>query len=240
MSDRSTSEVKVVLLGESGVGKSSIIKQYVDHTFNPDIDPSMSSKYISKEIEIKNTDKKLKFNLWDTAGQEKYRSLVKIFYKDSPFIILVYDITSKFSFDNLRTYWYEEVKNNCLSNVIFAIVGNKNDLYECSQVPEEEARQWADSVNAIFQLTSAKSNSGIDLLFQNLAKKFFDPKYDYRKDDEEAKKNYEKKKKEQEEIKKKEIEDEEGDEVVKIPQIQNITLDAKDMEIVNKKKRMCC
>ena len=89
-------------------------------------------------------------------------------------------------------------------------------------------------------MTSAKSNSGIDLLFQNLAKKFFDPKYDYRKDDEEAKKNYEKKKKEQEEIKKKEIEDEEGDDVVKIPQVQNITLDAKDMEIVNKKKRMCC
>ena len=140
MVEASNSEVKVVLLGESGVGKSCIIKQFVDHTFNPDIDPSISSKFSSKLIEIKNTDKALKFNLWDTAGQEKYRSLVKIFYKDAIFIVLVYDITSQTSFENLKTYWYKEVKSNCLSNAIFAIVGNKIDLYENSQVSENEAR----------------------------------------------------------------------------------------------------
>ena len=83
-----------------------------------------------------------------------------------------------------------------MPNAIFAVVGNKNDLYNTAQVKEKDAMDWADSIGAIFQLTSAKSNSGIDLLFSNLAKKFFDPEYDYRREDEEAKKIYEMKKKE--------------------------------------------
>ena len=161
-----TPEVKVVLLGESGVGKSSIIKQYVTHTFDPDIDSSISSKYISKEIKI---DGKIKFNLWDTAGQEKYRSLAKIFYKDARIIILVYSIENLKSYESLKDYWYQEVKTNGLSNVIYAVVGNKNDLYNNAQIKEKDAMEWADSIGAIFQLTSAKSNSGIDLLFSNLA-----------------------------------------------------------------------
>ena len=234
MSDGSSSEVKVVLLGESGVGKSSIIKQFTAHSFDPDIDPSISSKYTAKEYEIKDINKKIKFNLWDTAGQEKYRSLVKIFYKDARIIIFVYNIESQSSFENLKEYWYEEVKNNCLSNVIFAVVGNKIDLYEKCQVKEEVARQWADSINAIFQLTSAKSNAGIDLLFENIAKKFFDPNYNYKKEDDEAKLNYEKKKKEEEENKNKEEEEEDA------VQLPNITLDAKDLEADTKKRKMCC
>jgi len=235
----STPEMKVVLLGESGVGKSSIIKQFTTHKFEPDIDPSISSKFTSKEMEIKEINKKIKFNLWDTAGQEKYRSLVKIFYKDARVIILVYNIESQTSFDNLKEYWYEEVKNNSLSNVILAVVGNKIDLYDRCQVNENEARQWADSINAIFQLTSAKSDSGIDLLFENIAKKFFDPNYNYKKSDEEAKLNYELKKKEQEEMKNK-GDEEDGDDNLEIPKIENITLDAKDLEPDGKKKKMCC
>ena len=188
---RNNPEVKVVLLGEAGVGKSSIIKQYVTKSFDPDIDSSISSKYISKELEISDIDKKLKYNLWDTAGQEKYRSLAKIFYKDANVIVFVYSIDNIKSFEGLKNYWYEEVKSNCLSNVIFGVVGNKNDLYSQAQVNEQEARQWADSIGGIFQLTSAKTDSGIELLFQNLGKKFFNPDFDYKKEDEEAKKNYE-------------------------------------------------
>ena len=134
----STPEVKTVLLGESGVGKSSIIKQYVTHTFDPDIDSSISSKYISKEAEINDIKKKIKFNLWDTAGQEKYRSLAKIFYKDAQIIILVYSINNLSSFQSLKDYWYHEVKTNGLQNAIFAVVGNKNDLYNTAQVKEKE------------------------------------------------------------------------------------------------------
>ncbi len=234
-----TEEVKVVLLGESGVGKTSILKQYIIKTFNENNESSISGKFITKTLELKDINKKIKFNLWDTAGQEKYRSLVKIFYKDARVIILVYNIESQTSFDNLKEYWYEEVKNNSLSNVILAVVGNKIDLYERCQVNENEARQWADSINAIFQLTSAKSDSGIDLLFENIAKKFFDPNYNYKKSDEEAKLNYELKKKEQEEMKNK-GDEEDGDDNLEIPKIENITLDAKDLEPDGKKKKMCC
>ena len=233
-------EVKVVLLGEAGVGKSSIIKQYVTKSFDPDIDSSISSKYISKELEISDIDKKLKYNLWDTAGQEKYRSLAKIFYKDANVIVFVYSIDNIKSFEGLKNYWYEEVKSNCLSNVIFGVVGNKNDLYSQAQVNEQEARQWADSIGGIFQLTSAKTDSGIELLFQNLGKKFFNPDFDYKKEDEEAKKNYEMKKKEKEN--KKKDDDNDNDDVVKIPEVKRIKLNNKDItkKNNNKKKGGCC
>ena len=234
-----STELKVVLLGESGVGKSSIIKQYVTHTFDPEIHSSISSKYISKEVKIEDINKGVKFNLWDTAGQEKYRSLAKIFYKDALIIVFVYSVDDRESFDTLKDYWYKEVKNNCLSNVIFGVIGNKNDLYNISKIKDEEAIEWADSIGAIFQSTSAKSNSGIDLLFFNLAKKFFDPSYNYKKNDEEAKKLYEKKKKE-ENMKKNEENDEEED-VVRFPMVHTIklknTIDD-NKEIQNKKR--CC
>ena len=232
-------EVKVVLLGESGVGKSSIIKQYVTHTFDPDIDSSISSKYISKIVNVSDEQKKLKFNLWDTAGQEKYRSLAKIFYKDARIIILVYSINNAKSYEEMKKYWYQEVKTNGLSNAIYAVVGNKHDLYNTSQVNEKEAMEWADSIGGIFQLTSAKTNSGIDTLFQNLAKKFFDPDFNYKKEDEEAKKLYEMKKKENEENKRRKKDE---DQTLNMPKIQTIKLHENNNATNNniKAKKCCC
>jgi small GTP-binding protein len=238
MSNSGLEEVKVVLIGESGVGKSSIIKQYLSHVFDPDIVASISSKVVPKTLEIKDMKRIIKFNIWDTAGQEKYRSIAKIFYKDAKIIIFVYSIVNKESFESLKTYWLPEVKSSVFSDVIFAVVGNKYDLYNNSQVSDEEARNWADSIGAIFQYTSAKSNSGIDLLFENLARKFFDPEFDYKKGDEEAKKFYEMKKKEKENKK-----NEEDDDAVKMPNLHNITLtkkDFKEIEDTNKNKRKCC
>ena len=183
MSSDGLADVKLVLIGESGVGKSSIIKQFSAHVFDPDIDASISNKVIVKTLEIKDIKKIIKFNIWDTAGQEKYRSIAKIFYKDAKIIILVYSIakiiilvysiTNKDSFETLKNYWYPEVKSSAFPDVILAVVGNKHDLYNQSQIPDEEAKSWADSIGAIFQFTSAKSNSGIDLLFENLARKYY-------------------------------------------------------------------
>ena len=237
--EETLTELKVVLLGNSGVGKSSIIKQFVTHTFDPDISSSISSKYISKEIKIEDINKTVKFNLWDTAGQEKYRSLAKIFYKDALIIIFVYSIDNKNSFEDLKTYWYHEVKNNSSANAIFGVIGNKNDLYNFSQIEESEGLEWADSIGGIFQSTSAKSNAGIDLLFNNLAKKYFDPNFDYNKDEQKAKQLYEMKKKEKN--KNKTIEKNEDD-IVKIPpvkqtvKLQKIENDTKGAQ----KKRKCC
>ena len=240
MSNEDIADVKLVLIGESGVGKSSIIKQYSAHVFDPDIDASISNKVIVKTLELKDIGKTIKLNIWDTAGQEKYRSIAKIFYKDAKIIVLVYSITNKDSFETLKNYWYQEVKSTAYPDVILAVVGNKHDLYNQSQIPDEEAKSWADSIGAIFQFTSAKSNSGIDLLFENLAKKFFDPEFDYKKQDEEEKKIYEMKKKEKENKKKEE--DEKDDDVVKVPNINNITLTKQDLtdKQENKKKKKCC
>ena len=240
MSNEDIADVKLVLIGESGVGKSSIIKQFSTHVFDPDMDASISNKVIVKTLELKDIGKTIKLNIWDTAGQEKYRSIAKIFYKDAKIIVLVYSITNKESFETLKNYWYQEVKSTAYPDVILAVVGNKHDLYNQSQIPDEEAKSWADSIGAIFQFTSAKSNNGIDLLFENLAKKFFDPEFDYKKQDEEEKKIYEMKKKEKENKKKEE--DEKDDDVVKVPNINNITLTKQDLtdKQENKKKKKCC
>ena len=231
--------VKVVLLGEAGVGKTSIIHQFTYHQFDPDCISSISAQFISKTIDYQGYGA-IKYDIWDTAGQEKYRSLAKIFYKDANVIVFVYSIDNIKSFEGLKNYWYEEVKSNCLSNVIFGVVGNKNDLYSQAQVNEQEARQWADSIGGIFQLTSAKTDSGIELLFQNLGKKFFNPDFDYKKEDEEAKKNYEMKKKEKEN--KKKDDDNDNDDVVKIQEVKSIKLNNKDItkKNNNKKKGGCC
>ena len=231
--------IKIVLLGESAVGKTSIIQRFTNDSFDLNCISSLSAQFNSKTVKI--NGESLKFDVWDTAGQEKYRSIAKIFYKDAKIIVLVYSIANKDSFQTLKNYWYPEVKSTAFSDVILAVVGNKYDLYNQSQVPDEEAKNWADSIGAIFQFTSAKSNSGIDLLFENLSKKFFDPEFDYKKRDEEEKKIYEMKKKEKED--KKKAEEEQEDDVVKVPNlINNITLTKKDFEdkVEDKKKKKCC
>ena len=91
--------IKVVLVGESGVGKTSIIQQFTSGQFDPHRETSLSAQFVSKTVKIKELDKEIKFDIWDTVGQEKYRSLAKIFYKDAKAIIFVYDITTEYSFN---------------------------------------------------------------------------------------------------------------------------------------------
>ena len=191
--------IKVVLLGEAGVGKTCIIAQFTSNVFDPDTISSLSAQFISKQIELKDIKKIIKFDIWDTAGQEKFRALAKIFYKDAKVICLCYDITNKKSFTELKDYWYEQqTKLNADGNPIFAVVANKNDLYEQSQVSDEEGKAFAKSINGIFQSTSAKSDNGINTLFENVGHRYFDPSYDNSEKDSLEKKEYEKKKAEKE------------------------------------------
>jgi small GTP-binding protein len=191
--------VKVVLLGESGVGKTSIISQFTTNKFNPRCATSVSAQFISKTIEFPQYQKIIKFDIWDTVGQEKYRSLAKIFYKDAKIIIFVYDITTEFSFNALKEFWHKETMMNADNDPIFAVVANKIDLYQEQQVENKDGKAFADSIKAIFQTTSAMSNSGITNLFENLGKKFINPDFDYNADDKEAKENYMKRKNEEKE-----------------------------------------
>ena len=226
-------DAKVVLVGESGVGKTSIIKQFTSHKFDPDCAASISSQFSSKVVNISDSKKAIRFDLWDTAGQEKYRSLAKIFYKDARIIIFVYEITNKKSFEGIQNYWYQQVNANRLPKVVFAVVGNKSDLYNNSEVDEKEASDWADSIGAIFQTTSALSNIGIDVLFDNVGKKFLNPDYNYRKDEDKKKQAYEMKKEKQNKN------EEEEDEDIKLPEIQNIKLNANTNNEKNKRKKCC-
>ena len=184
--------VKVVLLGEAGVGKTSIIHQFTYHKFDPDCLSSISAQFDSKTIDYQGYGA-IKFDIWDTAGQERYRSMAKIFYKDAKVIIFVYDITSEPTFDGLKNYWYEQIKLNCENNVILAVVANKNDLYDNQLISDEDGQKFADEIGAIFQSTSAKNDSGIGKLFDNIGKKYIDEDFDYKALDKKQKEKYEKK-----------------------------------------------
>ena len=166
---------KVVLLGESGVGKTCIIEQFISGKFDDNTIATLTAQFYRKTFEFPG-DKNITLDIWDTAGQEKFRALTRIFYKNAKAVILVYDITYNRSFDEIKNYWYEQVKQNCHSDVIIAIAANKCDLYEQRQVSDEEGEKYAESINAIFAATSAKNASGIKDLFENIALKMIDMK----------------------------------------------------------------
>ena len=102
--------IKCVLLGETAVGKSSLINRFISNTFKNDFTSTMVGYCSTKQVYYEKTDQKINYEIWDTAGQEKYRSLTKIFYQDSKVTLLVYDITRKDSFEAIKNYWYTEVR----------------------------------------------------------------------------------------------------------------------------------
>ena len=109
---------KVVLLGESGVGKTCIISRYTNNTFEENIMSTTGASYCGKAMTFDEYGgKTIKFEIWDTAGQEKYRALTKIFYKDAAVAILVYDITRRKSFDEIKNYWYNQIKESGKANI---------------------------------------------------------------------------------------------------------------------------
>ena len=109
---------KVVLLGEAGVGKTCIISRFINDTFEENLISTTGATYAGKEMKFKEYDnKEIKFEIWDTAGQEKYRALTKIFYKDANIAILVYDITQTHSYDEMKNYWYNQIKEFAPKNI---------------------------------------------------------------------------------------------------------------------------
>ena len=175
MTDNNILKIKIVLIGEPFVGKTCIINRYVDHNYKENPGSTIGSNYTSKKLTIEDLKKEVVLDIWDTAGQEVYRSFVKLFYKESKIAILVYDISDRKSFDELKKYWFNEIKE-FRKDIILGIAGNKSDLIDKEEVNEDEARKFAKEINAIFRLTSALSNIGIDELFLELTKKYIEEK----------------------------------------------------------------
>ena len=164
--------IKIVLIGNSGVGKTCISQKYINENKEIDLEvtSTIGASYFQKFLEI--DGKNLSLDIWDTAGQERYRSMGKMFYKDAYIVLFVYDITDLKSFEELQNVWYPELTNTGEKNAVLAVVGNKSDLFEKEQVNEEDARNWAKKIGAIFGLVSAKTGDCIRELFENCVKKY--------------------------------------------------------------------
>ena len=158
-------EYKIILVGDSGVGKTSILKKFINNEFNEDIKCTINVDFFSKSIKI---DKNLYTNLkiYDTAGQEKYRALIKQYYQGTDGIILVFDLTNENSFNKLKS-WINEVSDNTEKAQII-LVGNKADLIE-RKIDEETAENFAKQKDMKYIETSAKEGTNILLLFEELA-----------------------------------------------------------------------
>ena len=166
---------KVVLIGESGVGKTSIISQFINETFQVNMESTSGATFSSKVVTLSNKNK-IKLEIWDTAGQERYRALTKMFYKDAAAAILVCDITDKNSFIQIKEYWVDQIKQNN-DNIILIIVANKSDLYEKEAIDENEVRNYANELNANFIVCSALNRSGIEDIFVAVGNNYFEKKY---------------------------------------------------------------
>ena len=165
-------EIKIVLLGDSGVGKSSIAQRYVTDTFRPHGESTIGASFMSKMIV--NNGSPCKCQIWDTAGQEKYRSLAPMYYKGAAAAVLVFDITKAATFDQLKS-WVNELRMHGPEDILITIAANKADLGERREVSAEIALEFAESVNAAFVETSAKDDTGISSLFTDLGRRIPEP-----------------------------------------------------------------
>ena len=163
--------LKLVLIGEPRVGKTSIIAQYVDQVFQDDQQATIGGTFSSKKIKCSNGIT-LNLEIWDTAGQERFRSVTKMFYKDANAALLVYDITNKSTFEVMQSYWIEQVLESSPKDIILCIIANKSDLIQKEEVDEGEARQLAAKLNALFAVTSAKVYAEVNHVFLEIAKKY--------------------------------------------------------------------
>ena len=167
----SDEEIKVILIGESGTGKTSLINATMGLKFKDTVESTTTNSFSSKTVTINN--KEYVLNLWDTIGQEKFRSLTKIFIKDSKIVILVYDITRKASFNELN-FWLKMIQDILGDEPVLGICGNKSDLFVKEQVKEAEVKKYSEEKNIPFKLTSAKNPLSFNKFLEDLVKKYLE------------------------------------------------------------------
>ena len=173
---------KLVFLGESSVGKSSIIYRRVEKKFSEFLEPTIGAAFITTNVEIDN--KKINLQIWDTAGQERYRSLTPMYYRGAHAAVIVYDITDYFTFMGAKR-WIQEIRKNNEDCTIF-LIGNKKDLNSLRKVDYNEANNYSRVNKLIFLEASAKTGNNVDEIFLQIASllnahKFEDKDSDHKK-----------------------------------------------------------
>ncbi len=168
--DKDEIAIKVTLIGESSVGKTSIINRYAKGNFSQELESTLGANYSQKKM-VRH-GKKIRLDLWDTAGQEKYRAIGRHFYKESYIVCLVYDISNKDSFEKLKSVWYPDLQQFGEKLRIVAVVGNKIDKYLEEEVKDEDAKAFAEEIKAINKRTSAMEGTNIEDLFNSLVDKY--------------------------------------------------------------------
>ncbi len=154
---------KMIFLGDQGVGKSCILNRYVNEKFEEEYQATIGLDFQSKTITINDTE--VRILLYDTAGQEKFRSLIPMYIRQSNIVMFVYDITRVESFDSMNK-WFSDVIDLKANDAIYFMIGNKIDLVENRRVSTEQAQKFADEKGIIFKEVSAKTGQGFDDLFE--------------------------------------------------------------------------
>ena len=159
--------LKYIIIGDAAVGKSNLLLRYVHGQFKPEYQLTIGVEFGAKNINI--ASKVFRIQIWDTAGQENFRSITRAYYKNSVCALVVYDISSRDSFNNV-TSWIEDCKNQSPKTIFMVLVGNKCDLEDKRQVSYEEGKELADKNELLFFESSAKDGINVDEIFENSAK----------------------------------------------------------------------
>ncbi|KAM3145993.1 GTP-binding protein of the rab [Paramecium bursaria] len=157
---------KLLLIGNSAVGKSSLLLRFADNVFNESFLPTIGVDFKIRTFDLQG--KTVKLQIWDTAGQERFKTITNSYYKGAHGIILVYDVTDKQSFKDIEN-WLQEIEKYANENVVRLLVGNKNDLESKREVTFDEGKELADSLNIKFIETSAKNSINVEKAFMTLA-----------------------------------------------------------------------
>ncbi|KAI8066252.1 ras family-domain-containing protein [Gilbertella persicaria] len=158
--------VKLVLLGESSVGKSSIVTRYATDSFTEGREATIGAAFLARICST--TDRKVKFEIWDTAGQERFHCLAPMYYRNALAAMVVFDITKHSSFERAKQ-WVKELQRQASPHLVIALVGNKTDLDQERVVSEQEADAYAKDTQLLYVETSARLGTNIDHVFAEIA-----------------------------------------------------------------------